>query len=126
MNQTADNGDHAENSKFKEEMQRLNRLEAPLLKAPDQQISLTDPDARSMKTRVNARVRHNVQTAVEARRLSDLATPARCLAACEVLLEVEGGRVAQVPSAMGVAEGGVVVTAAIRGIPRPSREGDQR
>ena len=36
--------------------------------APDQQISLTDPDARSMKTRGNGIVGYNVQTAVVADR----------------------------------------------------------
>ena len=51
---------------LKEEMQRLKKLEARMLKAPDQQISLTDPDARSMKTRGNGIVGYNVQTAVEA------------------------------------------------------------
>ena len=35
---------------LKEEMQRLKTLEAEMLAAPDQQISLTDPDARSMAT----------------------------------------------------------------------------
>jgi len=33
-------------SKLKEEMQRLEKLEAEMLETPDQQISLTDPDAR--------------------------------------------------------------------------------
>ena len=33
-----------------EEMQRLEGLEARMLAAPDRQISLTDPDSRSMAT----------------------------------------------------------------------------
>ena len=33
---------------LKQEMQRLEKLEVQRLAAPDQQISLTDPDARSM------------------------------------------------------------------------------
>src|SRR5207247_2717239 len=37
-------------AKLKEEMQRLHALEARMLATPDQQISLTDPDARSMAT----------------------------------------------------------------------------
>jgi transposase len=37
--------------KLKEEMQRLRALEARMLAAPDQQISLTDPDALSTGTR---------------------------------------------------------------------------
>jgi len=36
-----------------------------MLKAPGQQISLTDPDARSMKSRGNGIVGYNVQTAVD-------------------------------------------------------------
>ena len=35
---------------LKEEMRRLEKLEARMLATPDQQISLTDPDARSMAT----------------------------------------------------------------------------
>jgi hypothetical protein len=37
-------------AKLKEEMQRLNGLKARMLSRPDQQISLTDPDSRSMAT----------------------------------------------------------------------------
>jgi len=36
-----------------------------MLEAPDQQLSLTDPDARSMKSRGGGIVGYNVQTAVE-------------------------------------------------------------
>ena len=36
-----------------------------MLAAPDQQISLTDPDSRSMKTRGGGIVGYNVQTAVD-------------------------------------------------------------
>ena len=36
--------------KLREEMQRLKALEVRMLEAPDEQISLTDPDARSMAT----------------------------------------------------------------------------
>ena len=43
---------------------RLER-EARMLKAPGQQISLTDPDARSMKSRGAGVVGYNVQTAVD-------------------------------------------------------------
>ena len=50
---------------LKQEMQRLHDLEAQMLEAPDKQISLTDPDARSMKTRGNGIVGYNVQTAVD-------------------------------------------------------------
>ena len=50
---------------LKQEMQRLRLIEAQMLKAPDKQISLTDPDARSMKTRGNGIVGYNVQAAVD-------------------------------------------------------------
>src|SRR5256886_3572019 len=54
-------------AKLKEEMQRLRALEARMLATPDQQISLTDPDARSMATsgRGSGIVGYNVQVAVE-------------------------------------------------------------
>jgi transposase len=50
-----------------EEMKRLAVIEAQMLAAPDQQVSLTDPDARSMATsgRGSGVVGYNVQVAVE-------------------------------------------------------------
>jgi transposase len=54
---------------LKEEMRRLEKLEARMLAAPDQQISLSDPDARSMATsgRGSGMVGYNVQAAVDTR-----------------------------------------------------------
>src|ERR1700687_5721895 len=54
-------------AKLKEEMQRLKALDAQMLATPDQQISLTDPDARSMATssRGSGVVGYNVQVAVD-------------------------------------------------------------
>src|SRR5512132_292343 len=52
---------------LKQQMQQLKELEVRMLAAPDQQISLTDPDARSMNTRGSGIVGYNVQTAVEAK-----------------------------------------------------------
>jgi len=54
-------------AKLKEQMQRLRVIEAQMLATPDQQISLTDPDARSMATsgRGSGVVGYNVQVAVE-------------------------------------------------------------
>jgi transposase len=54
-------------AKLKEQMQRLAKLRVRMLAAPDQQISLTDPDARSMETsgRGSGVVGYNVQVAVE-------------------------------------------------------------
>lgn len=53
--------------KLSEEMQRLEKLEARMLETPGEQISLTDPDARSMATsgRGSGVVGYNVQTAVD-------------------------------------------------------------
>ena len=54
---------------LKQQMQRLREIEAKLKDAPDGQISLTDPDARSMATsgRGTGIVGYNVQTAVDAK-----------------------------------------------------------
>ena len=52
---------------LKQQMQQLKELEVRLLAAPDQQISLTDPDARSMNARGSGIVGYNVQTAVDAK-----------------------------------------------------------
>jgi len=54
--------------KLKEQMRRLEVLKVKMLATPDQQISLTDPDARSMATsgRGSGVVGYNVQIAVEA------------------------------------------------------------
>jgi transposase len=54
-------------AKLGEEMRRLKGLEARMLAAPDQQISLTDPDSRSMATsgRGSGIVGYNVQVAVD-------------------------------------------------------------
>src|SRR5579864_176202 len=54
-------------AKLGEEMRRLDGLEARMLAAPDQQISLTDPDSRSMATsgRGSGVVGYNVQVAVD-------------------------------------------------------------
>jgi transposase len=53
--------------KLKAEMQRLEALETRMLVSPDQQISLTDVDSRSMATngRGSGVVGYNVQVAVE-------------------------------------------------------------
>ncbi len=54
---------------LKQEMARLETFEAQRLEAPDQQISLTDPDARSMATsgRGSGIVGYNVQASVGAK-----------------------------------------------------------
>jgi hypothetical protein len=52
---------------LKKQMHKLKDIEAQLLASPDKQISLTDPDARSMATssRGTGTVGYNVQTAVD-------------------------------------------------------------
>jgi len=50
---------------LKKEIKQLNKLETQLQATPDKQISLTDPDARSMITRGGGIVGYNVQTAVD-------------------------------------------------------------
>jgi transposase len=52
---------------LKEQLQRLKALEVQMLASPDQQLSLTDPDARSMKSRDGGIVGYNVQAAVDAK-----------------------------------------------------------
>ncbi len=50
---------------LKRQMQELKAVEAQLQEHPDEQVSLTDPDARSMKTRGTGIVGYNVQTVVD-------------------------------------------------------------
>ncbi len=54
-------------AKLKDEVARLNDIEKVLAATPDKQLSLTDLDARSMKTRGNGIVGYNVQTAVDSK-----------------------------------------------------------
>jgi len=50
---------------LKAEVERTRQLEAQMLETPEKQISLTDPDARSLRSRGVGIVGYNVQTAVE-------------------------------------------------------------
>jgi len=50
---------------LKAQMKALKDIEVQLNQTPDKQISLTDPDARSMKTRGTGIVGYNAQTAVD-------------------------------------------------------------
>ena len=54
-------------SKLEEEVKRLAAIEKALLASPDKQVSLTDPDCRSMATsgRGSGMVAYNVQSAVD-------------------------------------------------------------
>ena len=60
-------------AKLKEQMQRLEVLKVQMLATADQQISLTDPDSRSMATsgRGSGVVGYNVQVAVDTANPSD-------------------------------------------------------
>jgi hypothetical protein len=53
-------------ARLKQQMQHLREMEIAVQAAPDQQISLTDPDARAMATNGKGTgiVGYNVQTAV--------------------------------------------------------------
>ena len=54
-------------AKLATEMQRLKAIDKEMFASPDQQISLTDPDSRSMATsgRGSGVVGYNVQVAVD-------------------------------------------------------------
>jgi hypothetical protein len=52
---------------LKAQMKEMKKIEVELSQTSDKQISLTDPDARSMKTRGTGVVGYNVQTAVDAK-----------------------------------------------------------
>ena len=54
-------------SALKKQIRSLKEIEVQLNAAPDRQVSLSDPDARSMKTRGTGVVGYNVQTAVDAK-----------------------------------------------------------
>jgi transposase len=56
---------HDKIAALKEQMEALKDIEVQLNKTADKQISLTDPDARSMKSRGAGIVGYNVQTAVD-------------------------------------------------------------
>lgn len=52
-------------AKLKAQMRELQAIEIQLNESPDKQVSLTDPDARSMMTRGTGIVSYNVQAAVD-------------------------------------------------------------
>ncbi|WP_431824454.1 IS1182 family transposase [Burkholderia sp. F1] len=56
-------------ARLREQMQRLNQIEEQLKTQPDGQLSMTDPDARSMATsgKGSGMVGYNVQVAVDAK-----------------------------------------------------------
>ena len=54
-------------TKLKAQMKQLSAIKEQLNAAPDHQISKTDPDARSMRSRGSGVVGYNVQTAVDSK-----------------------------------------------------------
>ena len=54
-------------AKLKTQMEQLVEIKEQLNNAPDNQISKTDPDARSMRNRGSGLVGYNVQTAVDSK-----------------------------------------------------------
>jgi hypothetical protein len=52
---------------LKAKLQELKEIEVQLNETPDKQISLTDPDARSMKTRGTGMVGYSMWAAVDAK-----------------------------------------------------------
>jgi transposase len=58
---------HENIAALKAQMRDLEDIKLKLGQTPDQQVSQTDPDARSMKTRGTGVVGYNVQTAVDAK-----------------------------------------------------------
>jgi transposase len=51
---------------LKQQMEKLKDIDTQMRASPDKQVSLTDPDARSMKNREGGIVGYNVQVAVDA------------------------------------------------------------
>jgi len=47
-------------------LKRLKKIEVKMLAAPDKQVSLSDPDSKSMKAHGQGIVGYNVQAAVDA------------------------------------------------------------
>ena len=122
---------------LKQEMARLSALEVQMQAAPDKQISLTDPDARSMKSRGNGVVGYNVQTAVDAKhhlivahevtnkgsdrtQLSPMATQAREATGTEDLTVIADAGYYKCEELLSCHEDGITAN-----VPRPQTSGNQ-
>ena len=95
---------------LKEEMQRLQRLEARMLEAPNKQISLTDPDARSMATNVGH----------DRSQLSNMAKQARAAMGTEELTAVADRGYFKGEEILECHEAGIEVI-----LPKPQTSGSQ-
>jgi transposase len=124
-------------TKLKEEMAKLAALEAQMLASPDQQVSLTDPDSRSMATsgRGSGVVGYNVQVAVDTEhhlivahevtnsgsdrsQLANMAKQAKAVLQAEELAAVADRGYFNSPEILECAEAGITVT-----LPKPMTSG---
>ena len=127
-------------TKLKEEMGKLAVYEKQMLASPDQQISLTDPDSRSMATsgRGSGVVGYNVQVAVETEhhlivthevtnsgsdraQLANMAKHAKAVLKTETLEAVADRGYFSSPEILACHEGGITVT-----LPKPRTSGAKR
>src|SRR5262247_896576 len=124
-------------AKLASEMERLKAIEKAMLASPDQQISLTDPDSRSMATsgRGSGVVGYNVQVAVDTEhhlivahevtnsgsdrsQLANMAKQAKAVLQAEELAAVADRGYFNSPEILECAEAGITVT-----LPKPMTSG---
>jgi transposase len=124
-------------AKLKEEMGKLAAYEQQMLASPDQQISLTDPDSRSMATsgRGSGVVGYNVQVAVDTEhhlivthevtnsgsdraQLANMAKQAKAVLQTETLEAVADRGYFNSPEILACHEAGITVT-----LPKPMTSG---
>ncbi len=124
-------------TKLKEEVGKLAVYEKQMLTSPDQQISLTDPDSRSMATsgRGSGVVGYNVQVAVDTEhhlivthevtnsgsdraQLANMATQAKAILRTETLEAVADRGYFSSPEILACHEAGITVT-----LPKPQTSG---
>src|SRR5499426_1273122 len=124
-------------AKLKEEMAKLAIIEAQMLASPDQQVSLTDPDSRSMATsgRGSGVVGYNVQVAVDTEhhlivahevtnsgsdrsQLANMAKQAKAVLQAAELTAVADRGYFNSPEILECAEAGITVT-----LPKPMTSG---
>jgi transposase len=124
-------------AKLREEMAKLAIIEAQMLASPDQQVSLTDPDSRSMATsgRGSGVVGYNVQVAVDTEhhlivahevtnsgsdrsQLANMAKQAMAVLQAQELAAVADRGYFNSPEILECAEAGITVT-----LPKPMTSG---
>ena len=124
-------------ARLKEEMAKLATIEAQMLASPDQQVSLTDPDSRSMATsgRGSGVVGYNVQVAVDTKhhlivvhdvinvgndrsQLARMAKEAKAVLHAEELAAVADRGYFNSPEILECAEASIIVT-----LPKPMTSG---